>query len=64
MILGENLDQIKFLCYEKSKETGIINRFFHILHGEYLLKQKVVVVQTLEWTFKAHIARNATFEGH
>ena len=27
------------------------------------LKQKAVVVQTLEWKFKANIARNATFEG-
>ena len=39
--------------HEKSKETGIINRFFHILHGEYLLKEKVVVVQTPEWKFRA-----------
>ena len=34
-----------------------------ILHGEYLLKQEEVVVQTPEWRFKANIARNATFEG-
>ena len=27
---------------------------------EYLLKQKVVVVQTPEWKFKANIARNTT----
>ena len=32
--------------------------------GEYLLKQKVVVVQITEWKFEANIARNATFEGH
>ena len=37
--------------------------FLHILNGEYLLKQKVAVVQTPEWKFKANIARNATFEG-
>ena len=48
-------------CYEKSKEAGIINhRFFHILHGEYLLKEKVVVVLTPEWKFKAIITRNIT----
>ena len=48
---------------EKSKETGIINKFFfHILHGVYLLKQKVVVVQILERKFKANTTRNATFE--
>ena len=28
--------------------------FSHILHGEYILKQEVVVVQTPEWKFKAH----------
>ena len=37
--------------------------FFHILHGEYLLKQKVVMVQTPESKFKVTIARNATSEG-
>ena len=50
-------------CCEKCKETGIINSFFHILHGEYLLKQKGVVVQTSEWKFKANITRNVLFEG-
>ena len=37
--------------------------FFHILYEEYLLKQKVVVVQILEQKFKANVARNTTFEG-
>ena len=48
---------------EKSKETGnIVNFFFlHILLGEYLLKQKLVVVKPPEWKFMAIIARNATF---
>ena len=47
---------------EKSKETGNINFFFlHILLGEYLLKQKLVVVKPPEWKFMAIIARNATF---
>ena len=42
--------------------TGItINRVFYLLDGEYLLKQKVVVVQTPEWKFKANIAKNTTF---
>ena len=39
-------------CCEKSEEMGIIISFFHILHGEYLLKLKVVVLQTPEWKFK------------
>ena len=44
---------------KKSKEPGIISRFFYILLREYFLKQEVVVVQTPEpeWKFKATIAR-------
>ena len=56
------LGQIKPNVVEKVKKLALSVSFFHILHGEYLLKQKVVVVQTLEWKFKANIARNATFE--
>ena len=37
--------------------------FFYVLHSEYLLKHKVVVVQTPERKFKANIGRNATYEG-
>ena len=48
---------------KKSKDTVIVNRFFHTLHGKCLLKQQVVVVQTPEREFKANIARNGTFEG-
>ena len=44
-------------CCEKSKETGNIISLFHILLGEYLLKQKVVVVKSPEWKFMAIIAR-------
>ena len=47
-------------CCEKSKETGNI-RFFHILPGDYLLKQEAVVVKPSEWKFMAIIARNAKF---
>ena len=32
--------------------------------NSYFLKQKLVVVQTLEWKFKANVARNATIEAH
>ena len=46
---------------KKVKKQALSVSFFHILHGEYLLKQKVVVVQVLEWKFKANIARNAAF---
>ena len=35
----------------------------NILHGEYILKPEIVVLQTPEWKFKANIVRNSTFEG-
>ena len=35
--------------------------FFHMLLGEYLLKQKVVVTKPPEWKFMAIIARNGKF---
>ena len=63
MVLGQNLDQIRPNVVKKVKKRALSIGFFHILHGEYLLKQKVVVVQTPEWKCKANIARNATFEG-
>ena len=62
--LGAKFGPNKTQCCEKSKEIGILSiNLFHILNGEYLLKQKVVVVQILEWKFKANIARSATCEG-
>ena len=36
--------------------------FFHILHGEYILKQEVLVLKTPKWKSKANIARNVIFE--
>ena len=48
-------------CCEKSEETGNIIGFFHILLGEYLLKQKVVVAKPPEWKFMVIIARTAKF---
>ena len=59
--MGLNLGQIMSNVVKKSEETGIIIRCFHILLGEYLLKQKVVVVKPPEWKFMAIIARNVTF---
>ena len=43
---------------KKVKKQAISLGFFHILLGEYLLKQKVVVVKPPEWKFMAIIARN------
>ena len=45
VVLGKNLGQIRSNVVKKVKKQALSIRFFHILHGEYLLKQKVVVVQ-------------------
>ena len=59
--LGPKFEPNQVQC---CKIMDIINRvFFHILHGEYVPKQKVVVVQTSEWKFRSSIARSVTFEG-
>ena len=59
MVLGQDLGEIK--CCEESKETGNIIRYFNILLGEYLLKQKVVAVKPPEWKFMAILPINAKF---
>ena len=64
VLLGQNLGQIRPNIMKKVKKQALSISFFHILHGEYLLKQKVVVVQIIEWKFNANIARNSTLEGH
>ena len=61
MVLGQNLGQIMSNVVKKVKKQTISLGFFHILLGEYLLKQKVVVVKPPEWKFMAIIARNAKF---
>ena len=38
-----------------------LNRSY--LPGEYLLKQKIVIVKTPKWKFQVNLARNVTFEG-
>ena len=50
-------------CEKKVQKLALSLDFCHILHGEYILKQEAVIVQTPEWRFKAHITRNATFQG-
>ena len=42
---------------KKVKKQAISLGFFHILLREYLLKQKVVVVESPEWKFMAIIAQ-------
>ena len=63
MVWGQNLGQIRSNVVKKVKKWALSIGFFYILHGEYLLKQKVVAVKTSESKFKANIARNATSEG-
>ena len=63
MVLGQNLGQIMSNVVKKVKKQAISLGFFHILLGEYLLKQKVVVIKSPEWKFMAIIARNAKFKG-
>ena len=46
---------------KKVKKQAISLGFFHILLGDYLLKQKAVVVKPPEWKFMAIAARNAKF---
>ena len=62
VVLGQNLGQIGSNVMKKVKKWTFINSFsFHSLCGGCLLKQKVVVVQTPEWKFKANVAKNAKF---
>ena len=63
MVLEQNLGQIRSNVMKKVKKLALSIGFSHILHGEYLLQHRVVVVQTPEWKFKASIARNAISKG-
>ena len=47
---------------KKINKQALSLGFFSILLGEYLLKQKAVVIKPHEWKFMAIIARNATFK--
>ena len=51
------------MLWKKCKKLALSIDIFYILHEEYLLKHKVVVVQTPELKFKANIVRNATGDG-
>ena len=63
MVLRQIFDQIMFNVVEKVKKQALSLRFFYILLGEYLLKQKIVVEKPPEWKFMAIIARNVKFKG-
>ena len=59
MVLWQNLGQIMSNIVKKVKKQAISLGFFHILLGDYLLKQEAVVVKPPEWKFTAIIARNS-----
>ena len=61
MVLGENLGQIMSNIVKKVKKQVMSLGFFHILLGDYLLKQEAVVVKPPEWKFVAIIAKNTKF---
>ena len=63
VVLRKYLGEIRRNGVKKVKKQALSKSFFHILHGAYLLKQKVVVAQIPEWRFKVNIGRNTTFEG-
>ena len=62
MVLGQNLGQFRFNVVKKVKKQALSLGFFHILLGEYLLKQKVVIIKSPEWKFMTIVARNAKFK--
>ena len=61
VVLGQNLGQVMSNVVKKVKKQAISLGFFHILLGDYLLKQEAVVVKPPEWKFMAIIAGNAKF---
>ena len=63
VVLGQNFGQIRSSVVKKVKKQVLLLGFFHILLGEYILRQKVVVVKSPEWKFMAVLARNAKFKG-
>ena len=61
--MGKVWGKLGPMMQKKVKKLALSIGFSYILHGEYILKQKVVVVQTPEWKFKTNIARYVTFQG-
>ena len=55
MVLGQNFGQIMSSVVKKVKKQAISLVFFHILLGDYLLKQEAVVVKPPECKFMAII---------
>ena len=49
VVLAQNLGQIRSNVVKKVKKQAISLGFFHILLGDYLLKQEAMVVKPPEW---------------
>ena len=62
MVLRQNLGQISSNVVKKVKKQALSFGYFHILLGEYLLKQKLVVVKPAEGKFMAILARNVNLK--
>ena len=62
VVLGQNLGQIRSNVVKKVKKQLSLG-FFRILLGEYLLKQKLVIIKPHESKYMAITARNAKFKG-
>ena len=43
LVLGQTFGEIRSIFVKKVKKQALSTDFFHILHGEYLLKEKVGV---------------------
>ena len=63
VVLGQDLGQIRSNVVKKVKKQFLSLGFFRILLGEYLLKQKLVVIKLHESKYMAITARNAKFKG-
>ena len=61
LVLGQNLGQIMSNTMKKVRKRVVSICLFHILHGEYLFKGKVVVVQNLNESLKQHSYINESY---
>ena len=63
VVFGQNFGQIRSNVVKNEKKQAISLGFFHNLLGEYLLKQKRVVVKSPEWKMVAIMATNVKRKG-
>ena len=61
LVLGQNLGQIMSNTMKKVRKRVVSIFLFHILHGEYLFKGKVVVIQNLNESLKQYSYINESY---